>query len=418
MNVQAVRSPVKGSVDAPSSKSAMQRYIAGSLLANGISHIHSTMLCEDSLAALEIAKALGAEVSVEGKLVIIKGGFNPGKNQIFTGESGLSTRMFSPIVALHDSEITITGKGSVLKRPVGMVERPLSDLGVRIRSNNGFLPMKIKGPMKGGRVKADGSVSSQFITGLLMALPVVNDDSLIMVENLVSKPYIDLTVKILKEFGIEIENKGYVEFLIKGGQQYSPGNFNVEGDWSGAAFLLVMGAIGGEVMVTGLDTRSVQADKAIIDALARAGAVISYSDNLIRVSGGDLHGFEFNLSDCPDLAPPLTILALACKGKSILKGAGRLAAKESDRGEALQETMSLLGAKVKNYGEYIEIEGGTLLNGGSAASHNDHRIAMTLAVAALISKKPVVIGGMECINKSYPGFIDDYVKLGGILRIM
>lgn len=171
-------------------------------------------------------------------------------------------------------------------------------------------------------------------------------------------------------------------------------------------------------MVTGLDTRSVQADKAIIDALARAGAVISYSDNLIRVSGGDLHGFEFNLSDCPDLAPPLTILALACKGKSILKGAGRLAAKESDRGEALQETMSLLGAKVKNYGEYIEIEGGTLLNGGSAASHNDHRIAMALAVAALISKKPVVIGGMECINKSYPGFIDDYVKLGGILRIM
>jgi 3-phosphoshikimate 1-carboxyvinyltransferase len=418
MIIQAGNNRIKGSVTAPSSKSAMQRYIAGALLAEGVSHIYSTRLCDDSLAALGIAEALGAKVDIKRNHVIIKGGFKPVKSEISAGESGLSTRMFTPIASLHDHEIIITGKGSLLKRPVEMVERPLSDLGVEVRSHNGFLPLRIKGPLKGGRVVADGSVSSQFITGLLMALPVVREDSLVMVENLTSKPYVDLTIKILKDFGVIINNSDFKEFSVSGGQKYCSGNFVVEGDWSGAAFLLVMGAIGGEIQVSGLDTGSVQADKAITEALERAGAFISCSDDIIKVSRGALHPFEFDLSDCPDLAPPLTIMALACKGKTILRGTGRLVLKESDRGKTLEDTMTLLGANIKNHGEYIEIEGGSLLNGGSAPSHNDHRIAMALAVAALISRSPVIIEGMECINKSYPGFIDDYVKVGGKLKIL
>ena len=413
MRAEVVIKSVKGAVSAPSSKSAMQRYLAGALLSKGISQISSPSFCDDSMAAIAIAEALGAKISVSKDQVIVRGGFNPGKEEIFCGESGLAARMFTPIAALHNKKIIINGKGSILKRPVKMMERPLADLGVEIKSNNGFLPLSIKGPLSGGEVIADGSVSSQFITGLLMALPRVQGDSRIIVENLVSKPYIDLTIKILEEFRIEIRNREYKEFFVKGNQEYFAGNFTVEGDWSGAAFLLVMGAIGGEVQVSNLDPASPQADKTILEALSLAGARIRISDKEINVTKGNLHSFEFDISDCPDLAPPLVVLGLACKGKSVIKGTGRLAAKESHRGKTLEASLASLGAKIMNLDERIEIEGSIPLHGGEAYSHNDHRIAMALAGASLMSDEPVYINGMECINKSYPCFIDDFIKLGG-----
>jgi 3-phosphoshikimate 1-carboxyvinyltransferase len=417
MKAEVVISAVKGTVSAPSSKSAMQRYIAAALLAKGVSQIFSPSFCDDSLAAIAIAEALGAEISVSDDLVIVHGGFKPKKGEIFCGESGLATRMFTPISALYDKEIIISGKGSVLNRPLKMMERPLADLGVKISSNNGYLPLKIKGPISGGVVRADGSVSSQFITGLLMALPLARKDSLIIVDNLVSKPYIDLTIRILEEFGIEIFNDDYETFTVKGNQKYSPGNFTVEGDWSGAAFLLVLGAIGGEVEITNLDAGSSQADKAIFEALLQAGAKIRRTDKSIIVAKSDLHGFEFDISDCPDLAPPLAVLGLACKGKTIIKGTGRLTAKESNRGKTLEASLTSIGAKINNLEERIEIEGCIPLQGGTADSHNDHRIAMALAIAAFRSKSPVCINGMECINKSYPGFINDFINLGGNITL-
>ena len=243
MRAEAVISSVKGIVSAPPSKSAMQRYIAGALLSDGISEISSPSYCDDSMAAIAIAGSLGAEITVSDDIVIVNGGFRPVREEIFCGESGLSARMFATIAALHDRMIILNGKGSVLRRPVKMMEQPLTDLGVEITSNNGFLPLKIKGPLSGGEIRADGSISSQFITGLLMALPVAQNNSRIIVDNLVSKPYIDLTIRILEEFGIEIINREYSEFRVKGNQKYVAGSFTVEGDWSGAAFLLVMGAI-------------------------------------------------------------------------------------------------------------------------------------------------------------------------------
>jgi 3-phosphoshikimate 1-carboxyvinyltransferase len=418
MRARAVITSVKGKVGAPASKSAMQRYVAGSLLADGLSEIHASSLCDDSRAALEIAAALGAEISIKGEVVGIRGGFNPRVKEISCGESGLSARMFTPIAALHSSEIIMNGKGSIMERPIDMVERPLQMLGASAISNNGYLPLTIRGPLKGGEVIADGSVSSQFITGLLMALPVVPRDSRIIVNNLVSRPYIDLTISILKEFGILIGNEDYRLFSISGGQKFRAGKFTAEGDWSGAAFLLVMGAIGGSIEINRLLQGSAQADKAVLKALSAAGAEISTKGDSIHVGSARLRAFDFDISDCPDLAPPLVVLAMACNGRSVLRGAERLAAKESDRGKTLEETMNSIGGKVKNLGTCIEITGGERLPGGSVNSHNDHRIAMALAVSSLICDSPVVIDRFECINKSYPGFIDDFNSLGGNIEII
>ncbi|MBA4321243.1 MAG: 3-phosphoshikimate 1-carboxyvinyltransferase [Odoribacter sp.] len=418
MRIEATATAISGIVYAPSSKSAMQRIVAGALLAEGVSQIFSPSFCDDSLAAIAIAEALGAEATISDDHVVIRGGFSPHRGEIFCGESGLATRMFSPIAALYDGEIIINGKGSILKRPLKMMEGPLKELGVRISTNKGFLPVKLRGPLKGGDVFADGSVSSQFITGLLMALPVVQDDSLLIVDSLVSRPYIDLTISILDKFGINISNHGYEKFEIAGRQKYIAGDFTVEGDWSGASFLMVMAAIGGEAVVKNLDIYSTQADKTIFDVLSVSGAKIKFSDDFIIVSRGDLHSFSYDISDCPDLAPPLVVLALACSGRSILTGTSRLISKESDRGKILEATLSALGGKIKNYHDRIEIDGGVPLNGGVVSSHNDHRIAMALTTASLLCSSPVIIDGIECIKKSYPDFTDDFRKLGGRIKLL
>jgi len=418
MKVEVSIGKVRGCLQAPSSKSAVQRYIAGALLAEGDTTILVNSMCDDSLAALSVATELGAEATTCGDSIKIKGGFNPKTNIIHCGESGLATRMFIPVAAIHNSEITVTGHGSLLKRPVKMVEEPLRQLGVEISSKDGYLPVKIKGPLLGGKVHADGSVSSQFITGLLMALPMAEKDSRIIVENLVSKPYIDLTISILQEFGIEIVNDNYRIFSIKGRQKYISGTFTAEGDWSGAAFLLVMGAIGGKVEVTGLKTGSVQADKSVLEPLKMAGAEVTVEPDRIKVERKYLNSFEFDITDCPDLAPPLAVLAAACNGRSVLHGARRLVVKESNRAETITAALNAIGANIKTGDDIIEIYGNKHLAGGEASSFNDHRIAMALAVASVISASPVQIDGMECINKSYPGFIDDFRKLGGKVRII
>ena len=418
MRVEVQRSAIKGTISAPASKSAMQRLLAGALLADGTSVVNTSSFCDDSLAAIDIIRELGAEVRVEEQKVIVRGGFNPVSGVIFCGESGLSTRMFTPIAALHNREIVINGKGSVLKRPLKMVEQPLRDLGVQISSMEGYLPLRVKGPLGGGEITTDGSVSSQFITGLLMALPVAGKASRLVVENLVSRPYIDLTISILKEFGIEIANDGYQVFRIPGNQRYRPGNFQVEGDWSGAAFLMVMGAIAGQIEISGLDSASTQADKAIYSAMGLAGADVHKEGDKILINTVPLKGFDFDISDCPDLAPPLAALALACEGRTVLTGTKRLLSKESNRSNALEQTLSSLGARIRSYEDRIEIIGGHRLTGGTVSSFNDHRIAMTLAVAALLSEGPVIINEMESVNKSYPGFINDFGHLGGNIRII
>jgi 3-phosphoshikimate 1-carboxyvinyltransferase len=292
-----------------------------------------------------------------------------------------------------------------------MMEGPLRKLGAECRTNGGMPPVKIKGKMRGGSVEVDGSASSQFITGLLMALPLCEGDSVLKVSSLKSKPYVRMTLELLAEFGIKVRHdRELSRFEIGGGQRYRPRSLEVEGDWSSAAFLLVAGAIAGSVRISGLRTDSLQADRAIVDALKRAGANVRIENGKIVAEKSALKGFKFDASDCPDLFPPLAALACSCKGTTVLSGAGRLRGKESDRAASIVSELSAMGAKVRVDGNRMIITGGKL-EGGEVDPHNDHRIAMACAVAALASEKGARINWERCVAKSYPGFFRDLESL-------
>ena len=320
--------------------------------------------------------------------------------------------MFASIAALHDAPITLTGSGSLANRPMNMIGESLQNLGVEYASNNGCIPITVKGPLKGGQASIDGTTSSQFLTGLLMALPMLKEKSELQVEDLKSKPYIDLTIQVLKDFGVSIQHKQYATFFINGGQHYQPRTFTVEGDWSGAAFMLVAGAIGGQVDVLSLNPHSRQADRAIVEALEKAGSKVSFGDNSVTVVKDKLRPFEFDATECPDLFPPLVALAVHCDGITFIKGISRLIHKESNRAEVLKKEFTKIGATIELAGGSMVIRGGGL-KGGTIHSNNDHRIAMAGAVAACASPEPIVIESFESVNKSYPDFADDFISLGG-----
>lgn len=412
---QVLPGKIEGSLQAPSSKSMAQRAVAAAALGEGRTEISNFSECADALASLECAKALGARIEKNGNVIAIvgRGKLNGPSAALDCNESGLCLRMFTPIAALFGREIVITGKGSLLSRPVGMVQSPLEELGASCRTTDGKPPVRVKGPIRGGKLEVDGSASSQFITGLLMALPLCKEDSEIRVSNPKSKPYLRMTVSLLEKFGIRVKcNAEMDKFEIKGGQKYKPAAYIVEGDWSAAAFLLVAGATAGKVRVSGLEMDSLQADRAIVDALKLAGAKVRVDGGEVIAEKSELKGFEFDATDCPDLFPPLVALACLCRGKSRIHGALRLKGKESDRAAALVSEFAKLGGKVSVSGDVMEIEGCALV-GGEVDSHNDHRIAMACAIAALRSQKGVEIEGAECVSKSYPKFFEDLLELQG-----
>lgn len=408
-------SAIKGIIKAPSSKSMTQRAIAAALLADGQSIIHNPSYCDDSLAAMSIAVGLGARVEPEANELRINGSVVLKEPKLNCGESGLAIRMFSPIAALYPTEITMVGSNSLKKRPMIMIEESLKQLGVRCSSAGGFLPLTILGPLKGGFCEIDGSVSSQLLSGLLMALPLAAKDSEIKVNNLKSKPYIDLTISLLSSFGIKIHHTDYKLFRIPGNQKYIPCSYTVEGDWSGGAFLLVAGAINGNLTVMGLNNESLQSDRAIISALEKAGAQIKIIDNQIVISKSELRAFNFDATDCPDLFPPLVALASYCKGVSTIKGVSRLKHKESDRASTLMEEFGKMNIKIEIKDDVMYVTGGKA-KGAHVESHEDHRIAMAVAVAALGSDGRVFIRDSQCVVKSYPGFFDDLRTLGALVH--
>jgi 3-phosphoshikimate 1-carboxyvinyltransferase len=287
----------------------------------------------------------------------------------------------------------------------------LISLGVSIKSNNGLLPVEVSSTLKGGYAEIDGSLSSQFLTGLLMALPAAEKDSVIKVKNLTSKKYIDMTIEVLKNFCIDVENNGYEEFIIKGNQSYKAGKIEIEGDWSCAAFMLCAGAIAGDVIIRGLNLDSSQADKEIITALKQCGADVNIGKDFVQVSKKNLNGFEFDADDCPDLIPPLAALAVHCKGESIIKGADRLKSKESNRGDTLKSEFEKLCGIIRIDNNRMIINGSDI-TGGKINSHGDHRIAMACAIASLNGSGRVAIENAECVNKSYNTFFNDLAKLG------
>ena len=417
-------SKLTGIITAPASKSSMQRACAAALLHVGQTIIQNPGTSNDDQAAIKMIQDLGATVEfVNDTMVVNSKVIKPLASGVNCGESGLGIRMFTPIAALSSEPITITGKGSLLTRPMDFFDEVLPQVGVKIASNNGKLPLQIQGPLQPQNITVDGSLSSQFLTGLLFAFAAsATEETTITVTDLKSKPYIDLTLKVMEAFKMNVpSHNNYESFTFSKSEirnQKSEIAYTVEGDWSGAAFLLVAGAIAGNITVKGLNVFSTQADKKILEALQDCGCLLSIRDNEINVAcppsgaGGVLKAFHFNATDCPDLFPPLVALAAYCEGKTVIEGVSRLAHKESDRGITLQDEFAKMGLKIILQDDLMIINGGKGLKGAHVHSRHDHRIAMACAVAALKTSSAVIIDEAEAINKSYPDFYKHIEKLG------
>lgn len=425
MNITIQPSKINGTVIAPASKSSMQRACAAALLRRGTTIIHNPGSSNDDLAALSIIEALGATVKKDGDTIIIEsdGRVNPvvkdGKAIINCGESGLSIRMFTPIAALAPVPVTITGEGSLEGRPMDFFDAVLPQLGVQVQSNQGKLPLTVSGPLQPRDITIDGSLSSQFLTGLLMAYAGAEaSGQTITVTDLKSKPYIDLTLDTMRAFGMavpEVDNNHYRYISAAREASSQPLAFTVEGDWSGGAFLLVAGAIAGPVLVRGLDAGSSQADKAILDALMLANAGLAIEAKGIRVQPSAMNGFHFDATDCPDLFPPLVALAAYCGGKTTIRGVNRLTHKESNRALTLQDEFDKMGVTIDLDGDVMTIYGGDTVKGADLYSHHDHRIAMAGTVAALRANSETVIEDAMAVRKSYPRFYRDLRSLGATI---
>ena len=394
---------VKGTLTPPCSKSYAQRALAAALLTEEPVVLRNLEFCDDTRSAMRCIETLGATIEqADPTTLSIKGGLHPRGNRLDVGESGLSTRLFTPVAALCPTPVTIVGRGTLLSRPMTMRQ-----LGVTVRDNGGFLPIEVCGPMRGGEVEVDGSVSSQFITGLLLALPRAGHDTTLHVHDAVSTPYLDMTLDTAQRFGIEICQRDYEEFYIPGNQRYGTTYFSIEGDWSAAAMLLVAGATAGEITVRNVSMLSKQADTAICTALVRAGAAVINETDSVTAVHRPLHAFEFDATNCPDLFPALAALAAAAEGVSVIRGTSRLEYKECNRAEAICEEYGKLGIEVDlSEEDVMKIRGGAI-HGARTRSHGDHRMAMSLAVAALRSDGAVTIEGAESVAKSYPRFFED-----------
>jgi 3-phosphoshikimate 1-carboxyvinyltransferase len=422
---------LKGEQVAPASKSSMQRACAAALIHKGTTTILNPGHSNDDLAALDVIQKLGAIVQLEQSsnekynptsITVHSDGVKPIGTNMNCGESGLGIRMFTPIAALSDQTITIEGEGSLLKRPMHFFDTIFPKLGIEIESKDGYLPIQIKGPLKPANIEVDGSLSSQFLTGLLMAYAASDaTNAVIHVKDLKSKPYIDLTLAVLNAFGWNVQHQQYERFEFLAHPPLAAHiNYTVEGDWSGAAFLLVAGAIAGPITVKGLQLDSMQADKAVMQALKAAGASIKINEDQIFIGPAkdsaemsiQLKAFEFDATHCPDLFPPLVALAAVCDGVTTLHGVSRLAHKESDRGGTLQTEFAKLGIRIELNQDTMLVYGGTGIHGAEVFSQHDHRIAMACGIAALSADAPITITDAEAVNKSYTDFFLDLQQLG------
>jgi len=422
MKATVYPSAVSGILQAPASKSSMQRACAAALLHRGETQLLNPGHSNDDLAAIDVIGKLGATVSMQPdhSMLIRSEGIRPLHQHIHCGESGLGIRMFTPIAALSSLPLTISGSGSLLTRPMDFFDQIFPQLGVTIHSNQGKLPLEIQGPLRPASITVDGSLSSQFLTGLLMAFgAAVTREEIITVDNLASTPYIDLTIDVMRHFGREVEHQAHRYFHVRPAAQAPPHHiiYTVEGDWSSVSFLLVAGAIAGSVRINGIHKASSQADKALLHALRDCGAALSIGDDYVEVAYDRLDAFQFDATHCPDLFPPLVALAACCEGTTLVKGISRLAHKESNRALTLQQEFTKLGVDIQLSGDDMLITGAHELRGAEVHSHHDHRIAMACAVAALRAEQSVEIEVAEAINKSYPDFYRHLAALGADIKI-
>lgn len=408
-----------GTVNVPPSKSDVHRAIICAAMANGVSRISPVALSNDIKATIGCIKALGADAVLENNVLTVDG-TNMYKNKtalLDCGESGSTLRFFIPIAAVGNINATFVGKGKLPQRPIGIFTEALPKAGTTCETEGG-LPLEINGQLKSGIFEIPGNVSSQFITGLLLALPILEGDSeIVLTSPLESVGYIAMTIRTMKQFGVNIQatEKGW---HIKGGQSYKTCDYTTDGDWSQAAFFMVLGAIGGKVTVKGVAKDSTQGDKKCAEILARFGAKVTQLDNEVTVEKRELKSITIDASQIPDLVPVLSVCAAFAEGTTKIINAERLRIKECDRLKATAELLNNLGGKVKELSDGLEITGVSSLKGGNVNGYNDHRIVMSAAVCAARSDEDITATFAMSINKSYPDFYIDYNSIGGKANVL
>lgn len=388
------KSELNGAVAVPPSKSVAHRALICSFLAGG-GTVKPIIDSKDMQATVGVIDALKS-----------------GEKTLNCIESGSTLRFMIPVAAALGADAVFTGSGRLPERPIGEYLTLLPLHGVSCKSGGG-LPLEISGKLRNGSYEVSGNVSSQYITGLLLALVKLEGDSAVILKTpLESKPYVDMTVKVMADYGVEIRETDF-GYLVHGGQNFRKTDYVVEGDWSQAAFFLVAGALGGTVTVSGLDINSAQGDKGIIDVLKAFGAKIEIYENSVKCSKSVLNGAEVDAADIPDLVPIIAVLAAFSNGKTVIKGAERLRFKESDRIESVVSNLKKMGADIEETADGMIINGGKALCSAELDGYNDHRIVMAFSIAALFADGETVISDAQSINKSYPSFFEEYNRLGG-----
>lgn len=413
MNVRIKPGKLSGIVDIPPSKSLAHRAIIAASLAEGRSVITNVSYSKDILATINGMRSLGATIIEEGSTLYIDGSkIKRVNNVIDANESGSTLRFLIPISLVSSDEVTFIGHGKLPKRPLDIYFDIFDKQGISYHYNEDYLPLTIKGGLQSGVYEIRGDISSQFITGLLYALPLLNGDSTIVITTkLESKGYIDLTLDILKKFGIEI-NFSENEIFIKGNQQYKSFNYQVEGDYSQAAFYLLANMLGNDVKLRGMDVNSLQGDKKILEDIKSFGGKINIERGLLWATPIDLKAAHISFDQSPDLGPALTVLASVSLGTSHFYNAERLRIKECDRITCVREELNKLGADIVEFESGMDIVG-TKLKGGIVSSHNDHRLVMAFSMISTIIEDDLIIQGADAVAKSYPHFFEDFEKLGG-----
>lgn len=414
MDIKVFPSKLIGTVNAPSSKSYSHRMIIAAALADGVSEVTNVTDSKDISVTSSAMEALGASILKDNETYTVKGISSPAeKAEIDCGESGSTMRFIIPIAAALGTQTRFTGSGKLPHRPIAPYFREFRKKGLEMTLESGdekqdSLPLTISGRLRAGEYLLEGDVSSQFITGLMFALPLCEEDSVIKLTSpLQSKPYADMTIAALKKFGVSIfetASDGLPMYLIKGSQKYKPCKVSVEGDYSQAAFFYVANALGSKISINNLEQHTAQGDSAIVD--------------IINNCGKEMKPFTVDVGDIPDLVPILAVLGSFTNGTSRIVNAARLKIKESDRLCAVASALNAIGGKVTAGEDHLEMQHVDRFTGGEVDSCNDHRIVMSAAIAALSSDAPVIIRGAQAVEKSYPRFFEDFKTLGGQFEIL
>lgn len=414
MNKTILPFKYQGSLVANPSKSYLQRAIVCAVLAKEKTHFSIDNPSDDVSAALRLLPALGASFQ-NGIILPTSSASRLDELVLSCGESGLLLRLMSTIGLGFAKRLILQGEGTLLKRSINSLVDQLRAIGLQVESNNGFLPIIIEGEITITSLSVNASDSSQFLSGLLIALSQRPFDCEVKVTALSSTPYIDLTLDVLKDFGVRVRHEDFNTFYVNGNQLMYPQKMIIEGDWSGAANHLVGAAISGEITMKGLSIISTQADKNILSALVDFGAMVEVHEHEIQVQQNEKRTFVFNATHCPDLFPPLAILACAAVGTSEIIGLHRLENKESNRERSIVKMLDVLGVNHRIVSDSIFIEGKGKVHGGTIATYNDHRISMAGAIAACISTSEIIIDNVDCVAKSYPNFFNDLEELSVII---